>query len=99
MRTIVLSNWLGVPPPPPLLAATLPCAPGPHEGMLRSSLTCPSSCLLFGAPQPLQQQMRGTAHNAGIAVDVPNGNVDRAWKMLTRKLRSESYMQSAQSRE
>ncbi|KAL4450110.1 hypothetical protein ABPG77_010779 [Micractinium sp. CCAP 211/92] len=43
--------------------------------------------------------MRGTAHNAGIAVDVPNGNVDRAWKMLTRKLRSESYMQSAQSRE
>lgn len=67
--------------------------------LLHSFLTCLSSWLLSGAPQSLQQQMRGTAHNAGIAVDVPNGNVDRAWKMLTRKLRSESYMQSAQSRE
>lgn len=49
--------------------------------------------------QPLQQQARGAAHNAGIAVDVPNGNVDRAWKALSRKLRAENYMQAAQSRE
>lgn len=63
------------------------------------SFTCPSAWLLSAVPQALQQQARGAAHNAGIAVDVPNGNVDRAWKALSRKLRSENYMQAAQSRE
>jgi ribosomal protein S21 len=34
-----------------------------------------------------------------ISVDVPYGNVDKAWRSLTRKVREEQYMVSAQGRQ
>ena len=34
-----------------------------------------------------------------ISVDVPHGNVDKAWRSLTRKVRDEQYMASAQGRQ
>ncbi|EFN54938.1 hypothetical protein CHLNCDRAFT_134681 [Chlorella variabilis] len=34
-----------------------------------------------------------------ISVEVPNGNVDKAWRTLQRKLREEHYMEAAQARE
>ncbi|KAI7836744.1 hypothetical protein COHA_009382 [Chlorella ohadii] len=47
------------------------------------------------AASSLQQARCATS---GIAVDVPNGNVDKAWRQLTRKLREERYMEAAQGR-
>ena len=47
---------------------------------------------LPAAAAHLQQQR---LHSNGIAVDVPNGNVDRALRALSRKLKEENYMQAA----
>lgn len=42
------------------------------------------------------QQAR--ARSGGLGVDVPNGNVDRAWRALTRRLNDEKYMETAQGK-
>ena len=52
-------------------------------------------------PQPARaalQQQQARAVTNGIAVDVPNGNVDRAWRVLTRKVREEAVLSKAQAR-
>ena len=48
---------------------------------------------------PVQQlfQQQQQQRRPFIAVDVPNGNVDRALRTLSRKLREENYMAVAQA--
>lgn len=47
----------------------------------------------------MQLQQARQAHNEGIGVDVPNGNVDKALRNLSRKLKEEEYLASAQARQ
>ena len=61
----------------------------------------PDAPLPAWAPPPLQAafaQLQQQRHMA-ISVDVPYGNVDKAWRSLTRKVREEQYMVSAQGRQ
>ncbi|PRW56918.1 28S ribosomal mitochondrial [Chlorella sorokiniana] len=51
--------------------------------------------VVSAAATSLQQARSATS---GVVVDVPNGNVDKAWRTLTRKLREERYMETAQER-
>lgn len=46
----------------------------------------------------LQQQSGAPQQRRFISVDVPNGNVDKAWRTLSRKLREEGYIDKAQSK-
>ncbi|KAI3438270.1 hypothetical protein D9Q98_000705 [Chlorella vulgaris] len=49
--------------------------------------------------QALTQQQSGAPQQRRfISVDVPNGNVDKAWRTLSRKLREEGYIDKAQSK-
>ena len=71
-----------------------PCAPPPPPAP-------PDAPLPAWAPPPLQAafaQLQQQRHMA-ISVDVPYGNVDKAWRSLTRKVREEQYMVSAQGRQ
>lgn len=60
-----------------------------------ASLAAARPQVASAAAASLQQARCATS---GIGVNVPNGNVDKAWRQLTRKLREERYMEAAQER-
>ncbi|PSC76935.1 translation initiation factor IF-2 [Micractinium conductrix] len=67
-----------------------------------SSLAAPPRTQGAALAQPARaalQQQQARAVTNGIAVDVPNGNVDRAWRVLTRKVREEAVLSKAQGRQ
>ncbi|PSC72314.1 30S ribosomal S21 [Micractinium conductrix] len=74
------------------------CSSSGASSSLAAQARTQGAALAQPARAVLQQKQARTVTN-GIAVDVPNGNVDRAWRALTRKVREEAVLLKAQGRQ
>lgn len=73
-----------------------PCLPPAHPAHPQNAFA--ASSLGSRAAAALQQARPRTSAAAGISADVQNGNVDKAWRMLSRKCREEGFLEAAQER-